>query len=103
MKPLDFSIENWESVRARVHADREAVWLAWQQHGPGTTEEVAARAGWDWRNFRPRTTELLQLGFVALVGRVRKSGVYRACTAAEAMEAFRRRQAAHVTGQLSLL
>lgn len=103
MKPVDFSRENWQSLRERVSDLREAAWLAWQQHGPGTTEDVAARAGWDVLNLRPRTTELVQLGFVSLVerDRVAKAGIYRALTEAEAMASFRSRQDAMRTGQLT--
>jgi hypothetical protein len=104
MKPIDFALENWESIRSRVDGDREAVWKAWLQHGPGTTEDVATRAGWDWRRFRPRTTELLQAGFVALVerDRVKKAGVYRGCAEAEALQSFRNTQSRMRNPQLSL-
>ena len=104
MKPVDFSLENWESVKARLKEQREAAWHVWLAHGPGTTEEVAARAGWDWRSLRPRTTELLQAGFVVLQGRCKaaKAGIYRACSEAEALDNFRRAQARLASGQLSL-
>lgn len=88
---------------ARVCEDRARVWEAWQKFGPGTTEDVGVRAGWDWRSFRPRTTELVQLGFVALVGREGRAGVYVARTEAEALAAFQERQRSFVSGQLQLL
>jgi len=104
MKPINISTENWQHLRARLCDDRAAVWQAWQLHGPGTTEDVAKRAGWDILRFRPRTTELLQLGFVAFVERdkARRAGIYRALSEGEALDNFRRHQAAIKSSQLSL-
>jgi hypothetical protein len=80
MTPIDFRNETWGTVQARIVGLRLEVWLAWQRFGPGTTREVAARRGLDILMFRPRTTELFQLGFVELdpVQPKRGEGVYRA-------------------------
>ena len=46
---------------------RLRVYRAWQKFGPGTTREVASRSAIDILTFRPRTTELFELGFVELM------------------------------------
>lgn len=68
MKPVDFRNETFATIQNRIAGSRAAVYAAWAQHGPGTTEEVCARWTPDPRailSFRPRTTELYQLGFIA--------------------------------------
>jgi hypothetical protein len=67
MKPIDFAIETFESLKPRLDALRRQVYDAWRAHGPGTTRDVAVRSGIDILTFRPRTTELVQLGLVRLV------------------------------------
>ena len=64
MQPIDFRNENFAQIRSRLSAQREAVHRAWLAHGPGTTREIAAKSGMDILSFRPRTTELFQLGLV---------------------------------------
>lgn len=77
MKPVDFSRENFAEIRDRLDAKRAAAHLAWLEHGPGTTREVAQCAGWDLLAFRPRSTELYQLGLLELMGRDGHQGIYR--------------------------
>jgi hypothetical protein len=67
MKPIDYRNETWESIQERLSGLRQSVYQAWQAYGPGTTREVAAKAGIDILTFRPRTTELFQMGFVEVV------------------------------------
>ena len=85
MKPIDFRNATFETVQGYVAGQREAVLAAWRQHGPGTTAEVCARAGMSILSFRPRTTELLELGFVCLADEqpVKGEGTYRVRTTAE--------------------
>lgn len=95
MKATDYRNETWEALQSRVNALRRAVLDAWIAFGPGTTREVAARAGMDILTFRPRTTELHQLGFVTLDETEKPhghEGIYRALTEAEALAEFSRRQ-----------
>lgn len=94
MKPVDYRNETWESLQTRVHGLRLAALNAWRQHGPGTTRAVAARSGIDILTFRPRTTELFQLGLLALVNADERGseGRYRALTPAEAMWLFQQRR-----------
>lgn len=66
MKPIDFRAATWTDLQERLTGQREAVLRAWREHGPGTTAEVCARAGMSILSFRPRTTELFELGFVCL-------------------------------------
>lgn len=80
MKPIDYRNETWESLKERLSGLRQDVYTAWQVYGPGTTREVAAKAGIDILTFRPRTTELFQMGFVEVVADAQSVGeaVYQA-------------------------
>lgn len=100
MKPLDYRNANYADLRSRLQGDRLRVLSAWRQHGPGTTREVAMKANMDLLSFRPRTTELHQLGLVELLQdkedpdlrpRDAHEGMYRALSDAEAMGIFRER------------
>lgn len=93
MKPADYRNETWESLQSRMKDSLRAVLAAWRTHGPGTTREVAARSGIDLLTFRPRTTDLQQLGFVTLADEKfhGHEGIYRAFSEAEALAEFERR------------
>jgi hypothetical protein len=43
------------------------VYTAFVHYGPGTTWQVSQKAGMSILTFRPRTTELLQMGFVEVM------------------------------------
>lgn len=98
MKPFDFRNATWSDLQATVQGRRLAVLAAWREHGPGTTRAVALKAGMDILAFRPRTTELYQLGLIDLAPtahgtrNTEHEGIYRALTEAEAMAAFFDRQ-----------
>ncbi len=66
MKPIDFRNETFEQLRGRLSGLRERVWIAWLAFSPGTTRAVAIQAKMDILTFRPRTTELLQMGALRL-------------------------------------
>lgn len=110
MKPIDFRNETWASIRGRVEEGLRAdVLRAWQIHGPGTTEDVCARWSSDPRailSFRPRTTELYQLGFITLVDgdASAKGGTYRARSTQEHRDwvAAQQREASTAQRELSL-
>ena len=76
MKPVDFRDETFESLQERLNDDRLLVHRAWLAQGAGTTREVAAKAGIDLLTFRPRSTELYQLGLLELVDKDGHEGVY---------------------------
>jgi hypothetical protein len=78
MIPIDLRNLTFSDLQSRLDADRLAVHRAWLAHGPGTTREVAAAAGIDILSFRPRSTELYQLGALELVDKTIHTGVYRA-------------------------
>jgi len=83
MKPIDFRNETFDALRSRLNEDRQRVHQAWLDHGPGTTREVAGRAGIDLLSFRPRSTELFQIGAIELMpGRQSHEGIYQARTVA---------------------
>lgn len=101
MRPIDFRNTTYHDLVAQSAAsNRLAVLSAWRQHGPCTTRELAERSGIDLLHLRPRTTELVQLGFVGLVEDELQTtpgaGVYRALSEEESLEYFRTMQeAAH--------
>lgn len=74
MNPIDFRNANFEQLKGRLVKKREAVWLDWTayeiRHGTAgaTTREVCLWAGRDILQFRPRCTELFQMGLLKLAG-----------------------------------
>jgi hypothetical protein len=80
MRPLDFRLATFADLQARLQGQRVVVLAAWEKYGPGTTAEVAELAGLSILSFRPRTTELFQLGFICLdeEQEAEGEGVYRA-------------------------
>lgn len=83
LTPEQIRDENFESLKQRLPGDCAFVLGLWRQHGPGTTEQVAARANYPLLTLRPRTTDLVDTGAVMLTGRQHRSGIYRARTEAE--------------------
>lgn len=77
------------------------MFTAWAVYGPGTTRQVSEAAGIDILMFRPRTTELLQMGLLKIAGSGSsgKEGVYRLATEEE-WEDWRK---AKVSGQMLML
>jgi hypothetical protein len=109
MKPVDFRNETFNSLQGWINGSRGEVYAAWAKHGPGTTDEVCARWSDNPRailSFRPRTTELFQLGFVCLdeAQGSAGSGVYRVRTQPElaAWLAEQHRTAANTQRELAL-
>lgn len=85
MKPIDFRNTTFAELQSRITGQRAAATKAWAGHGPGTTAQVAERSGMSVLNLRPRTTELVQLGFVCLdaVQPAKGEGRYRLRTPSE--------------------
>jgi hypothetical protein len=88
MKPVDFRTESWERVQERLNEHRLAVHALYVRFGPCTTRELSERSTMSILSLRPRTTELLQLGLVALVGRKDCQGVYAPISLQDAERAF---------------
>lgn len=78
MNPVDFRNATWDAIQSHLTGDRERVWRAWQRHGPCTTRQLAERSGIDILTLRPRTTDLVHLGFVACTGSAGREGIYSA-------------------------
>lgn len=76
MKPIDIRNETWESIQSRLEADRGAVWLAYKVYGPCSTRELARKMELTIFTVRPRTTELVDMFLVELVGRNKDGGIY---------------------------
>lgn len=104
MKPIDYRNATFAQVQKTIDGRREEVLQAWQEHGPCTTEECARRSGLSILTLRPRTTELVQMGFVVHLGGKGGAGTYRAASIAEAQTFFTERQTEATQGvQGSLL
>lgn len=103
MKPIDLRNETWSDIMNRVDGDRCRVHLMLAKCGPCTVRELAAKNDQDVLSIAPRITELFELGFVELVGRKGRRGIYKALSAEEAHTTFeRRRSAAMSQGELLL-
>lgn len=66
MKPIDYRNATWDQIQERLDGLRLTAYQAWEQFGPGTTRDVATRAGIDILTFRPRSTELFQMGLIQI-------------------------------------
>ena len=86
MTSLDICDWNYDRLQAYLAGQRREVLEAWLTLGPGTTRQIATRARIELLTFRPRTTELVQLCLVKLVGKEGTEGVYEACSEAETRE-----------------
>jgi hypothetical protein len=95
--PIDIRNATWDEVLTHVSDDMLRVHRAWQEFGPGTTRQVAERAGISLLTLRPRTTELYQLGLVECVGEEKANGIYeyRSEAQAEASKAWREDRKSH--------
>lgn len=106
MKPLDFRNATYADLAERLAGQRVQVLGAWHLYGPGTTADVAAAACLSILTFRPRTTELYQLGYICLTAEQphKGEGVYRARSAEEhqAWFATQRQNAAPLPMELPL-
>lgn len=67
MKAIDYRNHTWDHVRGHLSGLRMQTYTAYVNYGPGTTREIAAKSGISLLTLRPRTTELLQLGFVEIL------------------------------------
>ena len=103
MKPIDLRNENFASLKSRLEEKRQAAHYAWLAHGPGTTRDVAAKAALDLLSFRPRSTELFQLGALELIDRQGHDGVYRARSLPEWEAWFATANQKAITGQQQLI
>lgn len=83
MRPIDLRDAQFSDLTAQLVHLRLSVYEAFQEHGPGTTRQVAHAAGVDLLTLRPRVTELVQLGFLELTGHDGHEGIYRARTHAQ--------------------
>lgn len=77
MKPIDLRNANFEEMKASLPAKRLAVWRAWCREEVATTREISENSGIDLLTVRPRTTELYQMGLLALWDAIDGEGVYR--------------------------
>ena len=85
MNPSAFRNNCLENLLYRLSAGRTLVYRGWLAHGPGTTREVANKSNIHLLFFRPRTTELYQMGLITLDEIQPKGceGRYRVTTASE--------------------
>ena len=89
MTTLDLRNATWDQIRATLRGRRVAAYEAWKLWGPGTTHDVAERSGMSILALRPRTTELMKLGFVDLIESAGgHEGIYAAVNEDIALERF---------------
>lgn len=93
MSPIDIRNTNFKAIKGQLHAGRLQVWEGFRTHGPCTTSALSVRIGMSILTVRPRTTELINLGFVVLQERAGNEGVYAALSEDKARELFEERQA----------
>jgi DNA-binding MarR family transcriptional regulator len=92
MLAINYRNAVWSELQACIQGKRLEVLSAWRQHGPCTTRELAERSGIDLLTLRPRTTELLQIGYIREVADVPgKEGVYESLPESEAFAIFNSR------------
>ena len=82
MTSTDLRNATYAGLMERLPELRLLVYRAYQAHGPGTTRQVAYESGIDLLSFRPRSTELQQLGLVVQIGHWDNQGIYAAADAA---------------------
>jgi hypothetical protein len=109
MKPIDFRNATFAGLQEEISAMRQSVWDAWIRFGPGTTRQVSQQCGIDILSFRPRSTELFQLGVLELVehpGHLvnvdAHEGVYRARSVSEWEAWFNAHRDREVSGQIQM-
>lgn len=112
MKPIDFRNETFDMLHQRLTSLRRQAYHHWIEHGPGTTREVAQRCGMDLLTFRPRTTELFQIGLVVVDESASArpqgdgtpaEGIYKARTLEEWQAWYQKEREAAVSGQQQLI
>lgn len=89
----DIKLDNWQAVQAHLTSHRLAVYTALSHRGESTSRKLANYMDEDVLTIRPRLTELMQLGFVILTGKVGHEGTYRACSQDEAKRNWDQAQA----------
>lgn len=82
MKATDFRDLQYEDLLGIIQGLRRKTYESWLLYGPGTTREIAAAANMELLTFRPRTTELMEVGLVELVPdqKAGHEGIYQAVT-----------------------
>ena len=78
MKATDLRNATFHGLREYLPEARKQVYMAFVEHGPGTTREVAEKSGIDILTLRPRTTELCEIGLIELSAAAGGEGIYRA-------------------------
>lgn len=88
MTATDIRNANFDQLRDTLEEKLREVYEAFACHGPCTTRQLADAARMDILSVRPRATDLLHLGLLAVSGSVvgpsgRKEGRYEATTPEE--------------------
>lgn len=90
LTPAEIRDAGWEQIRSSWLNDAMMeVHAAYETHGPVTTQGLADLSGINVLTVRPRTTDLMKVGLVECVGRVKgQGGLYQAVP-------FEKAEAAH--------
>jgi hypothetical protein len=102
MKPVDFRNTTFETIREQLSGRLAEVYAAWVRLGPATTRILANNSGIDILNVRPRTTDLVGVGLVELVGGEHGEGIYKARSQAD-WETWLRQHQFPIASQLNLI
>lgn len=86
MKAIDVRTANWNEIMSCMSVARQRVYEAWQRNGPGTTVAVCERSMMSILSFRPRTTELVQLGLLECTGKEVSDGISHGIYSALSLE-----------------
>jgi hypothetical protein len=68
MQPIDYRNATFETIKCYLAGQRMQVYEGYRVHGPCTTRELSQRIQMSILSLRPRTTELVELGFLTCVG-----------------------------------
>lgn len=103
MTAADIRDLNFDQLRASLEFGLRDVYLAFVQHGPGTTRQLATVSGIDLLTLRPRAHDLCQLGLLRLSGSTKARGVSEGIYEAvppDAWRAWRTQQLSSTGAQL---
>lgn len=102
MRPIDIRNDTWESIQGHLADDRLVIWQGFGDYGPCTTRALAEKTLISILTVRPRTTELVSMFLVELVGRNKDGGIYAHVPAYIAKDRFEKEQIKAQQNQLQL-
>ena len=102
MRAIDARNETWQGMMNCFAGLRKTVYQKFMLYGPCTTRRLAELSGIDLLTVRPRTTELIELGFVVMIGSDRGNGIYKAIDFNDVEMSFNKKKREKESGQMYL-